>query len=123
LHHGEFRFLTPSKEGREDEQGCKNCSHGKNLKGFDFALRGRLEKGFKSKGVAYFCRASTKDMNTQDVITPLAKFVEWTFNTVLVPMSDGLNWAVIALGLAGLAFWLRLQSKYNAKAEQDGTIM
>ena len=62
-------------------------------------------------------------MNTQDVITPLAKFVEWTFNTVLVPMSDGFNWAVIALGLAGLAFWLRLQSKYSAKAEQDGTIM
>ncbi|MGB1383624.1 MAG: hypothetical protein ACPG66_01390 [Flavobacteriales bacterium] len=62
-------------------------------------------------------------MNTQDVITPLAKFVEWTFNTVLVPMSNGFNWAVIALGLAGLAFWLRLQSQYNAKADQDGTIM
>lgn len=62
-------------------------------------------------------------MNTQDVITPLAKFVEWTFNTVLIPMSDGFNWAVIALGLAGLAFWLCLQSKYSAKAEQDGTIM
>jgi hypothetical protein len=62
-------------------------------------------------------------MNTQDVITPLAQFIEWTFNTVLVPMSDSFNWAVIGIGLAGLLFWLRLQKKYNAQAEQDGTIM
>ena len=63
------------------------------------------------------------DMNTQDVLTPLAQFVEWTFNTVLVPMSNGFNWGVIALGLVGLVFWLRLQSKYNAQAEQEGSIM
>jgi len=62
-------------------------------------------------------------MNTQDVITPLAQFIEWTFNTVLVPMSNGFNWAVIAIGAVGLVFWLRLQGKYNAKAAQDGTIM
>ena len=42
---------------------------------------------------------------------------------MLLPISDMFNWGVIALGLAGLAFWLRLQSKYNARAEQDGTIM
>jgi len=53
----------------------------------------------------------------------LAQFVEWTFNTFLLPISDGFNWAVIGLGLVGLAFWLRLQSKYNARAEQDGGIM
>ena len=63
------------------------------------------------------------DMNTQDLITPLAQFIEWTFQTVLLPISDMFNWGVIALGLVGLAFWLRLQSKYNARAEQDGTIM
>ena len=62
-------------------------------------------------------------MNTQDLITPLAQFIEWTFQTVLLPISDMFNWGVIALGLTGLAFWLRLQSKYNARAEQDGTIM
>ncbi|MEE2837289.1 MAG: hypothetical protein VYD51_00445 [Bacteroidota bacterium] len=62
-------------------------------------------------------------MNTQDLITPLAQFIEWTFQTVLLPISDMFNWGVIALGLVGLAFWLRLQSKYNARAEQDGTIM
>ena len=62
-------------------------------------------------------------MNTQDLITPLAQFIEWTFQTVLLPISDMFNWGVIALGLAGLAFWLRRQAKYNARAEQDGTIM
>ena len=62
-------------------------------------------------------------MNTQDLITPLAQFIEWTFQTVLLPISDMFNWGVIALGLVGLACWLRLQSKYNARAEQDGTIM
>ena len=62
-------------------------------------------------------------MNTQDIITPLAQFVEWTFATVLLPISDGFNWAVIALGLAGLLFWLRLQKKFNNRAEQEGTIM
>ncbi len=62
-------------------------------------------------------------MNTQDLITPLAQFIEWTFQTVLLPISDMFNWGVIALGLAGLAFWLRLQAKYNARAAQDGTIM
>ena len=71
----------------------------------------------------YFCLASTFDMNTQDVITPLAQFVEWTFNTVLLPISEGFNWAVIGIGVVGLLFWLRLQKKYNAQAEQDGTIM
>jgi hypothetical protein len=62
-------------------------------------------------------------MNTQDIITPVAQFIEWTFNTLLLPISDGFNWAVIALGLVGLLFWLRLQKKYNVRAEQDGTIM
>ena len=62
-------------------------------------------------------------MNTQDIITPVAQFIEWTFNTLLLPISDSFNWAVIGLGLVGLLFWLRLQKKYNVCAEQDGTIM
>jgi hypothetical protein len=40
-----------------------------------------------------------------------------------LPISNGFNWAVIALGLAGLLFWLRLQKKFNNRAEQEGTIM
>ena len=62
-------------------------------------------------------------MNTQDIINPIARFIEWTFSTVLLPISNSFNWAVIGLGLVGLLFWLRLQKKYNVRAEQDGTIM
>ena len=48
-------------------------------------------------------------MNTQEIITPVAKFIEWTFETILVPMSSPFNMAVIALGFGGLFLWLRLQ--------------
>ena len=59
-------------------------------------------------------------MNTQEIITPVAKFIEWTFETILVPMSSPFNMAVIALGFGGLFLWLRLQKKYTAKAEKEG---
>ncbi len=62
-------------------------------------------------------------MNTQEVITPVAKFIEWTFETVLVPISSPFNMSVIALGFVGLFFWLRLQKKYTEKAEQEGGIV
>lgn len=62
-------------------------------------------------------------MNTQEVITPVAKFIEWTFETVLVPMSSPFNIGVVVLGFAGLFFWLRLQKKYTAKAEEEGGIV
>jgi len=62
-------------------------------------------------------------MNTQEIITPVAKFIEWTFETVLVPIASPMNIGVIILGFVGLAFWLRLQKKYTEKAKQDGTIV
>jgi hypothetical protein len=78
----------------------------------------------------YFCghesgisAANIPDMNTQEIITPIGKFIEWTFETVLVPISAGFNWGVIAFGLVAIGFWLRLQKKYSAKAKQEGTIM
>jgi hypothetical protein len=62
-------------------------------------------------------------MNLQELITPVGKFVEWTFETVLVPASDPINLAVIALILGGLAYWLRTQSKFTAKARQNGDLI
>ena len=50
--------LPPSKEGGKEEQGCKKCSHDKNLMGFCIALRGFVEKGYNSKRLAYFCHAT-----------------------------------------------------------------
>jgi hypothetical protein len=61
-------------------------------------------------------------MNTQEIITPVAKFIEWTFETILVPISSPFNMSVIELGFIGLFFWLRLQKKYNDKAEEEGRI-
>ena len=62
-------------------------------------------------------------MNLQELITPVGKFTEWTFETVLVPISDHLNAAVIALIVGGLAFWLRTQRKFTAKARQNGDLI
>jgi hypothetical protein len=62
-------------------------------------------------------------MNTQEIITPVAKFIEWTFENVLVPISSPMNIGVILLGFVGLAFWLRMQKKFTEKAKQNGTIM
>ncbi|MDA0304357.1 MAG: hypothetical protein O3B45_08355 [Bacteroidetes bacterium] len=59
-------------------------------------------------------------MNTQEIITPVAKFIEGTFETVLVPLSDPFNSGVILLGFIGLAFWMRLQKKYTEKAKREG---
>lgn len=62
-------------------------------------------------------------MNLQELITPVGKFVEWTFETVLVPMSNPFNLGVILLGLGGIAFWLRKQRKYSNEARQSGDII
>ena len=61
-------------------------------------------------------------MNTQDIITPLAKFTEWSFKTILVPMADPLNLGIFLLSAAGGLYWIRLQKKYTEKAKKDGTI-
>ena len=62
-------------------------------------------------------------MNTQDIIMPIGKLLEWSFETILVPMADPLNIGVVVLCTLGSIYWLRLQKKYTEKAEKDGTIM
>ncbi|PCJ80352.1 MAG: hypothetical protein COA49_08945 [Bacteroidetes bacterium] len=59
-------------------------------------------------------------MNTQEIITPIAKLTEWTFENVLVPMSDPFNTAVIILGLVTLVVWLKKLNSYVAKSKADG---
>lgn len=61
-------------------------------------------------------------MNTQDIITPIGKFLEWSFETFLVPVTGPFNLATIALGLGGLVFWLRLQNRYNKEAKEAGRV-
>jgi len=62
-------------------------------------------------------------MNLQELITPVAKFIEWTFETVLVPISSPFNLAVIVLIVSGIALWLRRQGKFTAEARQNGGII
>ncbi len=62
-------------------------------------------------------------MNLQQIVEPIAKLVDGTFRDILVPISDGVNWAVIVLGLVGLGLWLKLQSSFTAKAKRDNTLV
>ena len=62
-------------------------------------------------------------MNTQDIITPLGKIIEWSFETILVPMAEPLNLGVVLLCVVGGVYWLYLQKKYTKQAEEDGTIV
>ena len=62
-------------------------------------------------------------MNLQELITPVAKFIEWTFETLLVPISSPFNLAVIVLIVGGIALWLRRQGKFTAEARQNGGII
>ena len=62
-------------------------------------------------------------MNTQDIITPIGKFTEWSFETILVPMADPLNLGILLLSAVGGIYWLRLQKKLTEQAKKDGTIV
>ena len=62
-------------------------------------------------------------MNTQEIITPIGKALEWSFNSVLLPIADPLNFGIVVLSLVGMVYWLSLQKKYTKKAEEDGTIV
>ena len=64
-----------------------------------------------------------EQMNTQEIITPIGKAIEWSFETILVPMSDPFNLGVVVLSLVGMVYWLSLQKKYTKQAEKDGTIV
>ncbi len=62
-------------------------------------------------------------MNLQQILDPIAKLVNETFITILVPISDLVNWAVIALGFVGLGLWIKMQQSYTAKAKRDNTLV
>ncbi len=62
-------------------------------------------------------------MNLQDLLTPLAKFIVWTFENLLVPIADPMNAAVVLLGIGGIAYWLRVQKRMTEKAKKEGGIV
>jgi hypothetical protein len=62
-------------------------------------------------------------MNLQEIITPVAKFITWTFETALVPLSNPFNLGVILLTLAGIGLWLNKQRKFSEEARKNGGII
>lgn len=61
-------------------------------------------------------------MTPQDILYPLGKVLESSFEIGLLPITDAFNWVAIAGGFIGLAAWVRMQLKYTAQAEREGTI-
>jgi hypothetical protein len=61
-------------------------------------------------------------MNLQSIVDPLGEFMVWTFDTLIVPFADYINWAAIVVGGIGFLFWMKTQSDYNKKAAKDGTL-
>lgn len=62
-------------------------------------------------------------MNIQEIVTPIAKAVEDSFNGLLVPVSDLFNWVVIVGGVIGLFIWLRMQASFIKRDKQEGNIL
>jgi len=61
----------------------------------------------------------------QDIVGPIAVFMKWTFDNVLVPIGElpatlNPNSIFIIVIVLGLVYWLFLQIKFNKKARRDG---
>ena len=62
----------------------------------------------------------------QDVFFGLGRFLEATFDWLLLPLSHGLWYGVANVLIAlliffGIVFWLSLQAKYSRKALKENT--
>lgn len=78
---------------------------------------------FLNDGFGYLCYLKTSKMNLQTILDPIGKLTEDSFEFLLVPMSDLVNWGSILLGFIGLLVWLNLQAKYTARAKREGNII
>lgn len=61
----------------------------------------------------------------QDIVGPIAVFMKWTFDNVLVPIGElpatlNPNSIFIIVIVLGLVYWLFLQIKFNKKARREG---
>jgi hypothetical protein len=61
----------------------------------------------------------------QYIVRPIAQLIDWTFDTILVPIGElpaiiNPNNIFIVLMVIGLFVWLFFQRKYDKKAEREG---
>lgn len=59
-------------------------------------------------------------MNIQEIISPIGKFLEWTFVNVYEPIASPFNTGVVILGLVALVVWLKVLNGYVVKAKAEG---
>lgn len=62
-------------------------------------------------------------MNLQSIVYPIADFLTWTFQNILVPMAGAFNWICIVGGIFGIALWLRMQKRFTEKSRSEGGII
>lgn len=62
-------------------------------------------------------------MNLQSILNPIVEALQWSFRYILEPMTNWFNWLCILGGFIGIYIWLRMQKKFTAKAQQEGTIV
>jgi hypothetical protein len=57
-------------------------------------------------------------MSSSTIFHAIGDFLTWTLGIFDV-IGNTFNYAVIVLGFVGLFYWLNLQRKFNAQAEND----
>lgn len=62
-------------------------------------------------------------MNLQSILNPIVDALQWTFKHILEPMTHWFNIVCIIGGFVGLFIWLRMQKRFNAKAQKEGTLI
>lgn len=80
-------------------------------------------KKFRGVRELLFLSHNFSKMNLQSILYPIADFLTWTFEHLLVPIANGFNWICIAGGFVGIAIWLRMQKRFTQKAEREGGII
>jgi hypothetical protein len=60
-------------------------------------------------------------MNLQSLVYPIADFFQWSFKTLMDPLSAPFNWSCIVFCIVAITYWLRRQKAYNEKAAKEGT--
>ena len=60
------------------------------------------------------------EMNTQEIINPIGKLIEWTFVNVYETIADPFNATVVILSLVSLVIWLKVLNGYVSKAKAEG---
>lgn len=62
------------------------------------------------------------EMNIQEIIKPIGKFIEWIFVNVYEHVADPFNAGVVILSLVALVVWLKVLNGYVTKAKTEGKI-